>query len=308
MSTTTTTVAIDHTAYPYIMDKIITHSGVNALLALRGTSKAFQARCNRLLFHHVVIDLCDEDKRSPTPLEHGDPIDERVATAVTSRSRPGGGTLPPLYGKVRILDHVTEHRPPQPVARRFTQLHALRRTNRAWALPGPSILYPSDSVIAYIDMRTDDVHRYDSLNVVKIPLKTERAIMHFRYDPADRSQTHFPISVNNEFVMVHNFTFVLWPTTTSDAPPKFVGAAIRSALAKDRLHPLLSVTIVLPQALGSADMDAWFASIVRPDDDNYYHLEEAEIRPATRFLTIDEWWAELGETKNVEGVWPTALA
>lgn len=49
-------VTIDHTAFPTILDTIIAHSCVGALLALRATSKPFLERCNRLLVGHIVLE------------------------------------------------------------------------------------------------------------------------------------------------------------------------------------------------------------------------------------------------------------
>ncbi|WOO81817.1 uncharacterized protein LOC62_04G005335 [Vanrija pseudolonga] len=315
MSTTTPAVTIDHTGYPNIIDKIVNHSDADALLALRGTSQAFRARCDRLLFHHAVIDLSDEDKRRP-PRTADDArnyrgTDDRVAKSVKSRSC--SGVLPPLYRKVRILDHVTEHHPPLPVARRFTQIHTLRRTNRAWALMGPAMFYPSDVVVDFIDVATDLVG-YMYRSVIKIPLKTERRVMHFHYDPAVDIERRIGIEVYNEVAGACDFTFVLWAESVPDAPPAFLSMALRSAVLtagdrlNDTLHPTLTITVVLQHGLDPADMDRWFQRMMQPRPYEYHVRDQKALRNAMRFITIDEWWAELGEAKDVEGVWPQALA
>ncbi|RSH84881.1 uncharacterized protein EHS24_006417 [Apiotrichum porosum] len=48
-------VVIDHTAFPCIMDSIISHTGWDGWVVLRQTSRAFRDRMDALLCHHVVL-------------------------------------------------------------------------------------------------------------------------------------------------------------------------------------------------------------------------------------------------------------
>lgn len=47
--------SISHTAYPGIIDRIVSSSGVDALFALRGASRSFRDRADGLLLRHVEI-------------------------------------------------------------------------------------------------------------------------------------------------------------------------------------------------------------------------------------------------------------
>ncbi|KAL1405028.1 hypothetical protein Q8F55_008651 [Vanrija albida] len=53
--------ALDASAYPHLMDAILGAAPYSALLALRGTSKAFLDRIDRVLFRHLVLALPELD-------------------------------------------------------------------------------------------------------------------------------------------------------------------------------------------------------------------------------------------------------
>lgn len=57
-------VSIDHTAHPDLIDRIVSASDVDALFALRGASRAFQARADALIFANLEVYYAPRDRRA----------------------------------------------------------------------------------------------------------------------------------------------------------------------------------------------------------------------------------------------------
>lgn len=112
--------AIDHTAYPSIIDNIASHCQPLALQRLRGTCRQLRARADGLLFAHAVLER-DESALLPDTFKLVATSDERIPW------RPD---------LVRVLDipylDLAQEMHMPPVLERFTAVHTVRRSSREW--------------------------------------------------------------------------------------------------------------------------------------------------------------------------------
>ncbi|WOO81780.1 uncharacterized protein LOC62_04G005301 [Vanrija pseudolonga] len=141
---------MDHEAHPRVIDAILSHCSVPALVRFSATSRSFHDRINAVLFNHAVLER--------------DPIFLRTAD---------GYLLPMRPELVRVLDIPCITRESQKALpaflEQFTAVHTVRRAGRARFLP-PECL---PSVRTTIDCRGADF-----TNIGRAPSRTRRYVFH----------------------------------------------------------------------------------------------------------------------------------
>lgn len=315
------TVTIDHTAYPYIIDLIIEYAPLASLKRLGCTSRGFR---RRLELHHAVLKLSPAAKRVSVVSGYaqseawGDDCSPYPPLILTT---PRGAALPLIPGKVRLLNHVSPERPSPVLANAFTAIDTIRRLNRAYAIAGPTIFYPTPTVVDFVHVREQKFYRgllwsgKDKINTA-VPLGATKYVVHLNFNPSV-SDPAFPmltVEIDNEYAALGHLVFVLSLPSHINFSWEFLISAICSAtrwLTGD--EPSLSITVVgLERASAPPTTIRLWGEIARyitkgkgqrtpPWWDE--RARKDRVRHAIRLITFEEWWAELGDRKEVEGVW-----
>ncbi|KAL1412317.1 hypothetical protein Q8F55_000061 [Vanrija albida] len=323
-------VTIDHTAYPYLIDLIIEYAPPEALKQLSSTSRAFRAR----LLSHAALTLAPGARYCTFQIKsrHKSHTERKGwATTETPDDRlspypplvlaaPGsGGALPLVPGAVRTLDHVTPHRPRPALADAFTSVHTLRRMNGAYALIGPTIFYPTPTVVDFVRVDRAAARRAQNREIdTVVPLGASSYILHIDLRPwaaESKRRADLAVVVNNDFASAGNLVFVLWLADGAEADVPALYAAIGSAVRNWPAEGAgRSITVVgLERAADAPTLDElWdeFGTYVARRRSNMKPARwgkgafEEQLREGLRLLTVEEWWAELGDRREVEGVWP----
>ncbi|KAL1412314.1 hypothetical protein Q8F55_000058 [Vanrija albida] len=293
-----------------------------ALLAVRGTSKHFKRHVDAP-FAHVVM------RGRPRTHRHGHwHVHDHFATVTsyvclttaTSPARP----LPWFPFAIEVLDHICAQgfSYSSPTFRgfdkaRLANLHTVRRFDHApfrTSLPVPS----STTVVDFLDLTLLP----PVLGFLATPQGTGRSVLHLKYDPSAYDQIDMEVRVLPPEVEQREVVFVLWPAEPKedDTPPApgplhFLYSAIMSTL-EGWCGPDISVGSVTIVGMECADEKHRVQSPVALWDDIFDHgLDKvqaywprdeaivADMSRATRFLTREEWWDEIGERKAIEGLW-----
>lgn len=172
---------------------------------------------------------------------------------------------------------------------------------------------PSLTVVDYIDLVPDDPYDWEGAAAIIIPEGPRRAVVHFRYDASVASPSEEWVNVDNSRA-VREVVFVLWPLSPVDVPVskmQFLFSAISQVGAGWReTRETRSITLVGMEMCGALmDVESFWDSVEdcfkNPDDGEWFEDFEGEYRHhSVRFVTRQQWWDEIGERKEVEGVWP----
>ncbi|KAL1411925.1 hypothetical protein Q8F55_002912 [Vanrija albida] len=289
---------IDRTAYPSIIDLIIEYAPVGALVALRSTSRAFRAR----LPLHAQLELKEsQSKHSPFFL-----------------TDPSGAQLPDdayLEG-VRVVDIITPGTLPftkrTECRNRLYSTPTVRRMNGAYTdfvgqLPEAHTLVDFVRVPGHppctpsLDLR-DVIRTY-------VTSGATRYVLHIDLDDtwaADPIPSYREVEAYNlDWDSLREVVFVFWLPRGEMMNQWLVYKAAGRAVTRWHDTTRLSVTIVgLERAADPPTIDTVYCALTTAICLPPYLNYSREIRSALRMLTIEEWWEELGDRKEIEGVWP----
>lgn len=320
-----TKVKLDHTAYPYIIDTIVSHAAPDALLAFCSTSKQYRGRLAGWLSHSSMTRNGNTGHR------------------LTSKV-PGAPTLVPFVpALVTVLDlddeecwsqHSNKHPTNDATLGAFSSLCVVRRLGIAdnttddctckgrphWVLP------PVTTVVDYVEHSAATA--YDESPVHSLGVDTQRYIFHFRWLDTEAVDIevlpyYFIIMAKGDLLPV-DITFVLWPPggqADIEHAMAVVGNFIqyladvrkrsdgRSSLALtvvgiERLH------LPAPSPQGNANETPVRAFLRQVE--HYLGLLSGESKRAqglqlldeAKFMEVDEWRASLGDEEDTLARWP----
>ncbi|WOO76665.1 uncharacterized protein LOC62_01G000290 [Vanrija pseudolonga] len=325
--------AIDHTAYPDVLDEIIELAPPQALVRLRATSRDFCTRADRVLLRHVVYAWRSDAKGN----QHADLL------APFTRSRPpqdGGqrgerAVLPLKPECVEVLDLVNAWPAPMPstLLDRFTSLHTLRRM-------GAGLLSRSaDRTVVYPARTVADFYAIDDFRpgagVSNIPVVPDP---HYASDACTRYVLHLkwregPSWAGKEVwslstlaaTRLQELDIVLWSYGDVDAPQP--GARVVGLLqVAARLWDGLVAGSTRLTVVGLEKVYRWhidqrdrsterglhgaaelWRAVLRAGNSGGPEAEYDAAVANVTFLTLDEWLDSLGDRRAAEGEWPDAL-
>ncbi|KAL1412310.1 hypothetical protein Q8F55_000054 [Vanrija albida] len=310
-------VLIEPRFYPHILDRILAFAPSTALFALRGTSKALREQIDSLVAHAVVspgLRFMAEGRY----IEGSGYMLRTVLPSMYKRqpilTSPGNvdRRLPYIPWAVKTLDIINVT--PTPYAElkleRFTGLDTIRRGNTAWEIDCISALPASATVVDFVDLHME-MARTGGRILIRLPPRHSRVILHWKYDPTliDHVNSVKLILKGISDQLHHDFSVVMWPTAADDTPPidhapTFMHNTLSQLLAYWQGKGDLSLTIVGMESVpecqrtleGEGYGDEWNGLVedLRLAGGNY----------SMRFITREEWWEELGDDKDLVGVWP----
>ncbi|KAL1412292.1 hypothetical protein Q8F55_000036 [Vanrija albida] len=324
---------LDHTAFPFIIDLVLSHCTPDTLLAFSSTCLRYRVRLADQL-HHSALDT-----------------DGGVACLrpVGLASAPA---LPVVPALVRVLDihqsklgfpEVTDALAVGPQGGSF-EVDLLRRIGT----PTPAgvnlgIEHFADTLVQYINVEDWDFPiPFEGFNNVHVELGTSRTrhILHLRWcddTPLAQGEAHALAfasfnfehsSFNFEHSDEHEYVFVLHPWATGHRPSASSARALLLNIIWDEIHLMSDrfaarLTFVGVEAtdldvgsLGDVEaVDERVPDLFRPfaasleyyiDDEDYGPAEKnvAALRRVTRYLTMEEWRAELDDDEvRLVGEW-----
>ncbi|KAL1412311.1 hypothetical protein Q8F55_000055 [Vanrija albida] len=285
---------IDHTAYPHIIDRIVAAASPPALLRLRATSKAFHDRVLGLIAHSELTTVVHTSDDLGTP---------QLRSLLVSPAATHHRLLPFLESSVKILD-IMGQSPSGPhnhhTLGHFTRAHTVRRGNRAWELQAIDFFPCLTTVVDFVDL-LKEVTRGDTFLSMSLPRQAPRAIIHIKYDTSllDHLRQGIPFGFPSKR-KTQELTIVLWPTAPGDEEPcqeqlQFLDSCLVSLLARWRGESKISFTIVGMNSVPNTQRPKELWKLVSK-------LKEAIS--SFRFITLDDWHQELGNEKDLVGVWP----
>ncbi|KAL1412305.1 hypothetical protein Q8F55_000049 [Vanrija albida] len=310
------TVALDHTAYPGLIDMIVAYSTVPALAALRAASRAFKARIDAHLLSHAELYFFPVTRSVPE-LRHAIP----GLTLPGSTPIPHTSELPRLPfapGIVQTLDVVLPLSVRKAIAEAYTSLHTLRRLQCPLQEDEDDGFRPSHTLIDFVTLPTGH------LAWCQLPPGVTRYIAHLKYDEY-QGRGDYGIEISEQVVSVREVVFVLCPTRTINEPPgpmEWLFQIVQNTVLDCNMEAEgFSVTLVgVERAFDPEDgvevnTPAYFNAIktqlrdyilgaLEPDTAGASVEEFADdLLGAIKLVSLDSWWAELGDRKDIEGVW-----
>lgn len=335
-----TTTHIDHTAYPYIIDQILSYSTDDAFLAFHSTNKHYRAKLATWLSHASYY-------------RHG-PRDTTYRLVSKVARSPQPTFFIPALVQVLDLDDDTcwsQHDNIHPVDDRahlaFTSLRIVRRFGAAALVTTPCNCSPQRpfsfpvpaTMVDFVDLNTPAQMDLGS-QVNTVPVVTERYILHLRWSsPVPIAQplpcwSHTPRLDGRRRNL--QFDIVLWPSVTTVKPSPHRAVQVVSAILKDvdmyRTH-LSTRTKIFVKIVGVEAVDLASTPIAEDDDDDDDELlflptgdiDDFALHVASHlrtrvhedvyssisqdlmrvdFVTLAAWHASLGDDKAVLGEWP----
>ncbi|KAL1412299.1 hypothetical protein Q8F55_000043 [Vanrija albida] len=317
------TPTMDHTAFPFVINRIVVFAPLASLLQLRRTSKAFRTRVDNLILSHVVLRNSVQDGLLALHVPHGLP--------------DAGQPLPYLPNLVHTLDVDFGVRPIRGADRGphgpFPALRTMRRFG-----PGitdgriPSVNVPAlpPTVIDYIDISAPDGYQCEQSNAVGArqritryehfnALGARRHIIHVRWNELAMTPKRYLATTPG----IEELVFVLWPEAAGGgdvAPDERLFLSLWASLIKQAISAAsVQLTIVGLEHVNpnNVTLGNFEGPLSRPDlsagqaafQNGFVHeLSRFDTvvpkADSVRFLTREEWWARLGEDKDVVGVWP----
>ncbi|KAL1412313.1 hypothetical protein Q8F55_000057 [Vanrija albida] len=272
---------LDNTAYPHLIDLILAAAAADppTLLVLRSTSKTVREQVDRFMIHATVVPAGLNDEHAPS----GDA--RRPALACAIRRRP----LPYLPAGVKILDvmHGRVHAPYTKFLHEFTAVRIIRRAKRAWEVDCFHALPMIRTSVDFIDLTNDGTGRID----IRLSHLPSRNVIHFKYDVALFNQVE----------------------TTIGTLLKFICSFLQDMINK-WLWGRFSLTLVGMESVPECQRTTDVESVTDNASDWYHHADRnvmvegiAMMKANFRCITLEEWWKELGDKKELLGVWPEGV-
>lgn len=334
----TTTVTIDHAIHPQIIERILSHAPIEALIHFRATSRAYHQRISPSLLAHVVL------VRNPTRQAFGFAVPPEAA-------RDGGHSLPYAPHHVRAVQILHPDVSPEAIHDLAPSLDTLVRVGTIGPLRKMDLVNDAlehvHTTVDYIDAGLILERWRDTLLV---PPNTRRHVVHIAWNVSVWSELAKELSIVPKYTTtldgkqlsnLREIVVVLWPRgmPTDDDPayaPAIIPPSHRNNVGPSRLMPMFWL---LSRSLGKAILSGASVTVVglercppcqiggdestqleRPSKDVCFaafaggiEAEWAECGVAPwradacmrnlRMVTLDEWHAELGDRREVEGEW-----
>lgn len=325
------TVAIDYSAQPGIIDTIIAFASVPALAQLRATSRDLRDRIDRRLFHHVALLEWKKPDQPPSGLSKlfQRPSTEPRFTAAGLPTYVGPEVLFPRYplvpSAVEILDIVHPIRVDSFDFDELTSVHTLRRMNYAVSTSGyiaPHVLVD----FCYLYPRA-----WNDTKPIPLFPRAERYVLHLKWEEADN------LALWNYFQLGHmetmtDFVLVLHPNPPEDGVSAVIAEsyglmdlliATISVLDRAGTVTIVGLELVAPQQLSYHDdapdeagveayepfRESLVEHLVYRVDHNIegtdVALHRQDLLHHIRFVSLQDWLEDLGDRKELEGVWPS---
>lgn len=319
---------IDHTAFPFIIDRIILHAELDALLVLRATCQQLRDYITTLVFSHVR--LCDNGQ-----LFGSGPKIFSIFPLWDTASSPRyyldlETRLPLIAHPVKVLDiddsgmaYPTggDDHLPLAVMSRFTNVTTLRRTS-----------WPSVELVCHapfgapVHTVVDDINTQDNFIRVgyRIPCipGSKRHIIHLRWDQDSNQHYKFDVGID-KVPELEEFVIVLWPYSSGaqESSEAKISEEVWSILHS--LRPLAahgrSIIVVGLEAVRRDQIDGFYSAreVIDPIPDPFvFHLslawlsESDGIEKLNRMLecvtrlSLTEWHDTLPDADKTLLGWP----
>lgn len=309
---------MDHTAFPDIIDTILSRADVDTLLQFRGTSKAYLDRCNRLLLAHVAVAWLPREAVSTDPAlkRHEYTIANGDGVFILTTLDPARRRLPFITELVPTLDIVCCACPPPDLLERFTNLRTIRRRSRSArmyvSLPRPV------TVVDIIDLFAAPK---DTAWLVVPPDTCAEYIVHLNPIARWRSITT-PTSNAPPYVCAAVVTLVLWPpraptSAIHDLDFVLLFIVLQGIFMRWHADAPMSLTIVgmesyLPPRTRLRSGEQFLNDMAEgyrakwgrlPDLFTNTPRVRAALERGSRLISRKGWLLELGERRHVLGEW-----
>lgn len=316
---------LDHTAYPDIFDRIVDQSPYETLLSFRLASRYCRDRATAVLLSHAVLEPRWLEKAVPP--WHSD--DDSLWPYLFS---PGGRRLPYLPHLVHTLDVRRSEHPSEEISNEFTALHTLRRMHDAYDDPYNARGEPKGldhkpffqpSAVTVVDFVEEAFCEHNVYaDTIDIALHArESYILHVNLTPT--TDVLPTVNIRNA-LHTPNFTLVVWHGDPIEFPRYVLYWALFGFTRELSPQTELCLTVVgledtYPDPYAT---DVWGRGKNTQESlwDGFMAFLADEYSPRAAFwddpvlaeqvgrrfrvLSREQWWEELGDRKEVVGVWP----
>lgn len=310
-------VFIDHLAHPHILDLIIGFASVPTLVKLRLTCKSMHRRVDARLLANAQLYVFDDTPKRGGGIGLAIPLDSPLSSnAEVTR-------VPWAPHAVKTLDVVSPFELPaggsQPAAQ-FTSLHTVRKYHLRRTGPYRFNHRPisAHTQVNYISM--PQVEQSDP--AIPRRLQGQRLVLHVKYviDTDDRSDVSVNTGDEDDLSSVRDFVIVFWPRpdgidASDDKGWQFTFLLRLFQYTKRATDFTLTVVGLIPEGGWDAyDTPAAGIANLRQQFQEYLYFMQSwrgqvgialadALLAALRILSFDEWWAQLGDQRAVEGEW-----
>ncbi|KAL1412302.1 hypothetical protein Q8F55_000046 [Vanrija albida] len=203
--------AIDHTAYPYLIDLILESCSLRTLITLRATCRSFRDRINAGLVDHAVL-LAPATPANDASLHIPSTVNPFKAGAPCIFSLPEHS---PRQLATRTLDILSDppgaDRVPEALQSQFTAITTLRRFGpKAMTRPYSALPGPVDTVVDCVQCGPKRAGAHIHL----VP-GVRRHIIHVLWDEANLVGITPPSDTHTPPAGLEQLTLVLWPFETT---------------------------------------------------------------------------------------------
>ncbi|KAL1412270.1 hypothetical protein Q8F55_000013 [Vanrija albida] len=296
---------LPHAYFPHLLETIIEHASPAALRALRATSHEYRDRVDALPMEHLVFYEGHDGEPKIAALH---------PSGLLTVFRPSE-RLPLEPGDVRTVDIRVARSIDKftygPMAEGFTSIDTLRRMGEG--LEHPRFNFSSvHTVVDFVDL----VHLPRAL--IHLPPLVERYILHINVNGCNLESLRLGWSKNT--LRVQDWVLVIHPGAppaqdqrVNDLddnypvpPSKLLGHLVCA------LHRKAKVTIVGAEQLGTQQggyVPNKSDTLVKLFGNKFRRSRVAGVgeHPMLRFVTLSQWWEQLGSRVELEGVWPPKL-
>ncbi|KAL1412303.1 hypothetical protein Q8F55_000047 [Vanrija albida] len=309
------TIALDYDLYPHIIEAIVSHAPFGALLPLRATCNAINLQVDALLFTHQRLYEIPGPEYNHSGHRATPSYILTLPKNSSVRSDTATPRLPDFGAPQRAITLDADcRRVTHDLAEMFTKLHTLRRTL-------PCVQEYHDSFFPHVHtavyLLTLQEDRRVNLGVdrplIHIPRSVERLVLHIRHEKTKMSGTldnDLRLTTGNT---IREFVFAPWPPyghlyEFMTMVFRFAARGSRdgfdiTVVGLERAYPEL-----LPDPNNPAKFDA--DHVKRAMRDTYQEFKimavgpeyapVVELPPNLRVLTLEEWYAELGNRREME--------
>ncbi|WOO81793.1 uncharacterized protein LOC62_04G005314 [Vanrija pseudolonga] len=319
---------IDHTAFPFIIDRIILHAELDALLVIRATSKELRDYIDAIVFSHVRLrDGPPGGYRGPPKRFALFPPRSTPRTALSARHSLQCKTrLPFIAHAVKVLDiHDAgfsyvgggDRDLPPALMSAFTNVTTLRRLN--WASVELKCHAPFGAPVHTVvdDLNTGDHDICTEYHIQCIP-GAKRHVAHLRWDQDLNQYCDLDVDVN-KVPELEEFVLVLWPHSSG------ARHGMRGQISQELytlLHSLLplaqrggSIVVVGLEGVQEDQIDPLYSSLSNMDDlrkiqpdpfllglffvwTDYMGNDMTKLYKSITRLTLKQWHDTLSESEK----------